>query len=137
MLFVFQTHNEFTITHLIVPKQSAGPDYCDVENVEELFSVQDQHDLLTLGWIHVCSTFWVLGCCWFVCVCACVCACKAFFLLEEFQLNRNNLLFLIFPSVINAIILKHFLQCEAMSKSVKSGFGEGYYKYPFFTTIPS
>ncbi|KAF0885729.1 STALP protease, partial [Crocuta crocuta] len=46
------THNEFTITHVIVPKQSAGPDYCDVENVEELFSVQDQHGLLTLGWIH-------------------------------------------------------------------------------------
>nr|XP_033796105.1 AMSH-like protease isoform X3 [Geotrypetes seraphini]XP_033796106.1 AMSH-like protease isoform X3 [Geotrypetes seraphini]XP_033796107.1 AMSH-like protease isoform X3 [Geotrypetes seraphini]XP_033796108.1 AMSH-like protease isoform X3 [Geotrypetes seraphini]XP_033796109.1 AMSH-like protease isoform X3 [Geotrypetes seraphini]XP_033796111.1 AMSH-like protease isoform X3 [Geotrypetes seraphini]XP_033796112.1 AMSH-like protease isoform X3 [Geotrypetes seraphini] len=45
-------HNEFTITHVIVPKQSAGPDYCDMENVEELFSVQDQHDLLTLGWIH-------------------------------------------------------------------------------------
>uniref|UniRef100_A0A8C4LYX0 AMSH-like protease n=1 Tax=Equus asinus TaxID=9793 RepID=A0A8C4LYX0_EQUAS len=32
--------------------QSAGPDYCDVENVEELFSVQDQYNLLTLGWIH-------------------------------------------------------------------------------------
>ncbi|KAM5320618.1 AMSH-like protease isoform 2-T5 [Glossophaga mutica] len=47
------THNEFTITHVIVPKQSAGPDYCDMENVEELFRVQDQHDLLTLGWIHV------------------------------------------------------------------------------------
>uniref|UniRef100_A0A5F9DFK8 STAM binding protein like 1 n=1 Tax=Oryctolagus cuniculus TaxID=9986 RepID=A0A5F9DFK8_RABIT len=46
------THNEFTITHVIVPKQSAGPDYCDMENVEELFSVQDQYDLLTLGWIH-------------------------------------------------------------------------------------
>ncbi|XP_038599298.1 AMSH-like protease [Tachyglossus aculeatus] len=46
------THNEFTITHVIVPKQSAGPDYCDMENVEELFSVQDQHGLLTLGWIH-------------------------------------------------------------------------------------
>uniref|UniRef100_A0A8C8VMA1 AMSH-like protease n=1 Tax=Pelusios castaneus TaxID=367368 RepID=A0A8C8VMA1_9SAUR len=46
------THNEFTITHVIVPKQSAGPDYCDMENVEELFSIQDQHDLLTLGWIH-------------------------------------------------------------------------------------
>ncbi|KAM4702678.1 AMSH-like protease isoform 2-T2 [Rhinophrynus dorsalis] len=46
------THNEFTITHVIVPKQSAGPDYCDMENVEELFNVQDQHDLLTLGWIH-------------------------------------------------------------------------------------
>ncbi|XP_005602431.1 AMSH-like protease isoform X3 [Equus caballus] len=46
------THNEFTITHVIVPKQSAGPDYCDMENVEELFSVQDQYNLLTLGWIH-------------------------------------------------------------------------------------
>ncbi|XP_050815493.1 AMSH-like protease isoform X1 [Gopherus flavomarginatus] len=46
------THNEFTITHVIVPKQSAGPDYCDMENVEELFSIQDQHNLLTLGWIH-------------------------------------------------------------------------------------
>ncbi|XP_056651468.1 AMSH-like protease isoform X6 [Monodelphis domestica] len=46
------THNEFAITHVIVPKQSAGPDYCDVANVEELFSVQDQHSLLTLGWIH-------------------------------------------------------------------------------------
>lgn len=59
LLFVFQTHNEFTITHLIVPKQSAGPDYCEVENVEELFGVQDQHNLLTLGWIHVRFTFWV------------------------------------------------------------------------------
>ncbi|XP_072485080.1 AMSH-like protease [Notamacropus eugenii] len=46
------THNEFTITHVIVPKQSTGPDYCDVANVEELFCVQDQHNLLTLGWIH-------------------------------------------------------------------------------------
>lgn len=46
------THDEFTITHIIVPKQSAGPDYCDMENVEELFNVQDQHNLLTLGWIH-------------------------------------------------------------------------------------
>ncbi|KAG7492705.1 hypothetical protein MATL_G00017660 [Megalops atlanticus] len=46
------THNEFVLTHVIVPKQTAGPDYCDMENVEELFSFQDQHDLLTLGWIH-------------------------------------------------------------------------------------
>ncbi|NXY40297.1 STALP protease, partial [Ceuthmochares aereus] len=46
------THNEFTITHVIVPKQSAGPDYCDMENVEELFGIQDQYGLLTLGWIH-------------------------------------------------------------------------------------
>ncbi|XP_074010520.1 AMSH-like protease [Numenius arquata] len=46
------TRNEFTITHVIVPKQSAGPDYCDMENVEELFGIQDQYNLLTLGWIH-------------------------------------------------------------------------------------
>ncbi|XP_043912347.1 AMSH-like protease [Protopterus annectens] len=45
-------HDEFIITHVIVPRQSAGPDYCDMENVEELFQVQDQHSLLTLGWIH-------------------------------------------------------------------------------------
>lgn len=48
-----QTHNEFMLTHVIVPKQSSGPDYCDMENVEELFSYQDHHNLLTLGWIHV------------------------------------------------------------------------------------
>ncbi|KAM6951872.1 AMSH-like protease [Aplochiton taeniatus] len=46
------THNEFLLTHVVVPKQSAGPDYCDMENVEELFSFQDHHNLLTLGWIH-------------------------------------------------------------------------------------
>ncbi|XP_051968659.1 AMSH-like protease [Xyrauchen texanus] len=45
-------HNDFVLTHVIVPKQSAGPDYCDMENVEELFSYQDHHNLLTLGWIH-------------------------------------------------------------------------------------
>uniref|UniRef100_A0A3Q3W6I0 MPN domain-containing protein n=1 Tax=Mola mola TaxID=94237 RepID=A0A3Q3W6I0_MOLML len=46
------THNEFTLTHVVIPKQSAGPDFCDMENVEELFSFQDQQNLLTLGWIH-------------------------------------------------------------------------------------
>ncbi|XP_076005624.1 STAM-binding protein-like A [Genypterus blacodes] len=46
------TRNEFTVTHVIVPKQSGGPDYCDTENEEELFLIQDQYDLITLGWIH-------------------------------------------------------------------------------------
>lgn len=69
-MIVFQTHNEFTITHVIVPKQSAGPDYCDMENVEELFNVQDQHGLLTLGWIHVrlafgVSVYFCVVCCFF------------------------------------------------------------------------
>ncbi|XP_032433768.1 STAM-binding protein-like A [Xiphophorus hellerii] len=46
------TRNAFTVTHVIVPKQCGGPDYCDTENEEELFLIQDQHDLITLGWIH-------------------------------------------------------------------------------------
>uniref|UniRef100_UPI00398EE228 AMSH-like protease isoform X2 n=1 Tax=Pristiophorus japonicus TaxID=55135 RepID=UPI00398EE228 len=46
------THDEFIITHVIIPKQSGGPDYCDTENEEELFTIQDQHELITLGWIH-------------------------------------------------------------------------------------
>ncbi|NXS27543.1 STABP protein, partial [Pomatostomus ruficeps] len=44
--------NEFTITHVIVPKQLGGPDSCTTENEEELFVIQDQHGLVTLGWIH-------------------------------------------------------------------------------------
>ncbi|XP_077118927.1 STAM-binding protein [Ranitomeya variabilis] len=44
--------NEFTITHVIVPKQCGGPDYCNTENEEDLFVIQDQHGLITLGWIH-------------------------------------------------------------------------------------
>ncbi|KAK5850363.1 hypothetical protein PBY51_001248 [Eleginops maclovinus] len=46
------SQNEFLLTHVVVPKQSSGPDFCDMENVEELFSFQDQQNLLTLGWIH-------------------------------------------------------------------------------------
>ncbi|KGL72748.1 STAM-binding protein, partial [Tinamus guttatus] len=44
--------NEFTVTHVIVPKQHGGPDYCNTESEEELFLIQDQHGLVTLGWIH-------------------------------------------------------------------------------------
>uniref|UniRef100_A0A8C5PE83 STAM binding protein n=1 Tax=Leptobrachium leishanense TaxID=445787 RepID=A0A8C5PE83_9ANUR len=44
--------NEFTITHVIVPKQTGGTDYCNTENEEDLFLIQDQHGLITLGWIH-------------------------------------------------------------------------------------
>lgn len=50
---LLQNRNAFTVTHVIVPKQCGGPDYCDTENEEELFLVQDQHNLITLGWIHV------------------------------------------------------------------------------------
>lgn len=50
---MLQTRNAFTVTHVIIPKQCGGPDYCDTENEEELFLIQDQYDLITLGWIHV------------------------------------------------------------------------------------
>ncbi|CAB1319170.1 unnamed protein product, partial [Coregonus sp. 'balchen'] len=33
-------------------RANGGPDYCDTENEEELFLIQDQYDLITLGWIH-------------------------------------------------------------------------------------
>ncbi|KAH6576258.1 hypothetical protein BASA62_001513 [Batrachochytrium salamandrivorans] len=45
-------HNEFTITTLVIPKQTATSDTCSTTNEEELFEFQDTHDLLTLGWIH-------------------------------------------------------------------------------------
>ncbi|XP_054145152.1 STAM-binding protein [Melozone crissalis] len=44
--------NEFTVTHVIVPKQLGGPDSCTTQSEEELFVIQDQHGLVTLGWIH-------------------------------------------------------------------------------------
>ncbi|NXD31489.1 STABP protein, partial [Spelaeornis formosus] len=44
--------NEFTITHVLVPKQLGGPDSCTTENEEELFVIQDRLGLITLGWIH-------------------------------------------------------------------------------------
>ena len=43
----------FCITHLVIPKQTATSDSCTTLNEEELFELQDSHDLITLGWIHV------------------------------------------------------------------------------------
>ncbi|GLV45292.1 uncharacterized protein CBL_05392 [Carabus blaptoides fortunei] len=40
------------ITHMIVPKQKGTPDSCVTMNEEELFDFQDQHNLITVGWIH-------------------------------------------------------------------------------------
>ncbi len=45
-------HNKFTITHLIVPKQEGTEDQCAMVAEEDVLMAQDQHDLLTLGWIH-------------------------------------------------------------------------------------
>ncbi|XP_028172849.1 STAM-binding protein-like A isoform X1 [Ostrinia furnacalis] len=44
--------DELKITHVVVPKQSGTPDSCSTTNEEEIFHYQDQHNLITLGWIH-------------------------------------------------------------------------------------
>lgn len=38
---------------MILPKQSGTADSCTTKNEEEIFHYQDQHNLITLGWIHV------------------------------------------------------------------------------------
>lgn len=45
--------NLLNITHVILPKQSGTADSCTTMSEEDLFEVQDQHNLITLGWIHV------------------------------------------------------------------------------------
>jgi len=46
-------HDTFTITALIVPKQTATSDTCAMSNEEEIVETQDRLDVLSLGWIHV------------------------------------------------------------------------------------
>lgn len=46
-------HNEFRVTHVVVPKQHGTSDTCDTLEEHEIFAVLEQHDLITLGWIHV------------------------------------------------------------------------------------
>ncbi|KAI8641468.1 hypothetical protein BD408DRAFT_418087 [Parasitella parasitica] len=45
-------NNVLKITTLIIPKQIGTSDTCTTENEEDLFDIQDKHDLLTFGWIH-------------------------------------------------------------------------------------
>lgn len=44
--------NKFIITHCILPKQKGTSDTCSTEQEHELCSVIDEHNLITLGWIH-------------------------------------------------------------------------------------
>lgn len=48
--------NKLIITHVIVPKQRGTSDSCTTMNEEDIFDIQDQLNLITLGWIHVCLT---------------------------------------------------------------------------------
>lgn len=45
--------NQLYISHLLIPKQVGTSDSCSTENEEEIFAFQDEHNLITLGWIHV------------------------------------------------------------------------------------
>ncbi|XP_005183825.1 STAM-binding protein [Musca domestica] len=44
--------NRLHITHIIIPKQHGTPDSCNTMNEEEIFEIQDDQNLITLGWIH-------------------------------------------------------------------------------------
>ncbi|XP_064549478.1 STAM-binding protein-like A [Drosophila montana] len=45
-------HNQLYITHIITPQQHGTPDSCNTMHEEQIFDVQDQMQLITLGWIH-------------------------------------------------------------------------------------
>ncbi|EEZ97535.1 STAM-binding protein-like [Tribolium castaneum] len=45
-------NNQLIITHMILPKQKGTSDSCTTMNEEEIFDLQDQHNLITIGWIH-------------------------------------------------------------------------------------
>lgn len=44
--------HQLHVTHVILPKQSGTSDSCNTMNEEEIFDIQDQLNLITLGWIH-------------------------------------------------------------------------------------
>ncbi|OXU28265.1 hypothetical protein TSAR_010956 [Trichomalopsis sarcophagae] len=44
--------NRLLVTHFLIPKQTGSPDSCVTHNEEDIFDFQDQHNLITLGWIH-------------------------------------------------------------------------------------
>lgn len=47
--------NKLLVTHLLIPEQIGTPDSCTTHNEEDIFDYQDQKNLITLGWIHVCE----------------------------------------------------------------------------------
>lgn len=42
----------FRISHVLIPKQKGTSDSCLTQSEEEIFEMQDKHDLVTIGWIH-------------------------------------------------------------------------------------
>lgn len=44
--------NALFVSALVIPKQTATSDTCEMTDESELFDYVDQHDLMILGWIH-------------------------------------------------------------------------------------
>ena len=53
VVFSWQVEEEYHITHILIPVQEGGPDFCWAKQEEELFFIQEGLGLLTLGWVHV------------------------------------------------------------------------------------
>jgi STAM-binding protein len=41
------------VTDLLLPRQTGTSDTCSATHEEDIFAYQNDHNLLTLGWIHV------------------------------------------------------------------------------------
>jgi STAM-binding protein len=44
--------NKFTVTHLLIPKQTGKSDRCDLQGHEDLGDAYDSEDIILVGWIH-------------------------------------------------------------------------------------
>ncbi|EYC19715.1 hypothetical protein Y032_0023g676 [Ancylostoma ceylanicum] len=44
--------DDLLVSHVILPKQTGASDGCQAEGEEDVFAYQNEHDLITLGWIH-------------------------------------------------------------------------------------
>lgn len=54
--YLLKARNVFSISTLIIPKQTATSDTCTMTNEEELIDYAEERGLIMLGWIHV-NTF--------------------------------------------------------------------------------
>lgn len=52
LLSGFLKNDVLTVTHCVVPKQTAATDTCAMLNEDEIFTFHDKRSLITIGWIH-------------------------------------------------------------------------------------
>ena len=57
--FSWQVGEEHHVTHIIIPLQKGGPDFCYAHNEEELFFLREELGPLPLGWIHISKCTWM------------------------------------------------------------------------------